>query len=83
MSSRLALQTAQEAKRRGLFGGKARQFYLEVRAVGVLCAGWSTSCIWVALLDAQQRPSLCFSPPTHTHTSPIRCAAACRSSTAR
>jgi hypothetical protein len=33
MSSRLALKTAAETQRRGLFGGKARQFYLEVGVV--------------------------------------------------
>jgi hypothetical protein len=31
MSSRLAQAVAHEAKSKGLFGGKARQFYLEVR----------------------------------------------------
>jgi hypothetical protein len=30
MASRLAVQAAAGAKREGLFGGKARQFYLEV-----------------------------------------------------
>lgn len=31
MASRLAVQAAAGAQREGLFGGKARQFYLEVR----------------------------------------------------
>lgn len=33
MSSRLAVQAAAGVKREGLFGGKARQFYLEVNTL--------------------------------------------------
>jgi hypothetical protein len=38
MASRLAVKAAAGVQREGLFGGKARQFYLEVRPPGLTAA---------------------------------------------